>query len=173
MRVDAKGAQTATAGMMGGFPIRIDTGGRVGRGRAEVVVASPYPISVAMVSLTAEEPDPLGIIRSMENKLRSFEQVRQQAGEQISHLSAEVINADRHLAADWEHADNLAAALRRQAEIDAALHPAAVEITVGTNGHDQQQVSATACHPSGTVAASQIAGHQPAHRPRRAAGIAL
>ena len=184
--MDAKGLQGALIASIGGFSVRAVTGGRVGRGRAEVILNSPYPIIVGMVSL-GEEIDPLGIIRGVEHKLRSFEFIRSQAIERITHLTAEAANADRQLSTQWEHADKLTAALERQAEIESLFHlatattavPEHPPIIVETERQVETLESAVTVdlllRPHlGTVAASTVlAAHSAAPRPRRSVGLAL
>ena len=183
LSLNSKGFQSVAIGSIGGFGILCETGGKVGKGRAEIVLAAPYRQSIGCIDLQ-EEADPLGTVRQLEHRLRSFELVRKTAEENLAHARTQIAQAERQLGVQWEHDAKLVAALARQREIDDLLHPtatAAPEAQLVSAKLDQQaEVHAAAasdilpCPHSRTASASTIpVGHSTAARPRRSAAMAF
>ena len=123
LSMDGKAASAVSLGSVGGFSVRCETGGRTGVGRADIILDAPYRTSVGAVDLKEKELDPLGVVRTLENRLRSFDVVRSEVIARISELRGQIAQAEQQLSIPWEHQAALDAALAKQQEIDALLNP--------------------------------------------------
>jgi len=171
---------TVALGSIGGFAVRCETGGRVGTGRAEIILDAPYRQSVVTVDLAKEPPDALGIIRTLEHRLRTFDTTKAQAVTRVGELQSQIRQAEQQLDVPWEHQGKLDAALKRQAEIEAALHPTSEDMLETRPDIAEAEVHAAAIadtlprpHSGSAAANAVLAGRSAVPRPKRAAAIAL
>lgn len=176
LSVDARGANSVVLGFVGGFPIRCAVGGRVPQAAAELILAAPFALSVGMVTLS-DELDPLGIVRSLEHKLRSFDAIKAQVADRIIYLSAEVEKAEQQIGAEWEGQPKLDAALKRQGEIEALLRSPSPEREIGPILEEVSEVdtasASVARNDVATTDMGAVTARSPGLRAKRAAGMAL
>ncbi len=172
--LDGKVSSTVALATIGGFAVRCETGGRVGTGRAEIILDAPYRQSVSTVDMAKEPPDPVGIIRSLEHRLRGFDATKAQAITRVGELQTQIRQAERQLDLPWEHQTKLDAALARQQEIEACMRPTtetSLEPAATISVLERHQ-EATAC-PAVEQTSQPTQVCQPDSRPRRAACLSL
>jgi hypothetical protein len=108
-------------GNIGGFPLKVSVGGRIGKNRAELFIDSPYPVVVN--TYNASEPiAPIGLVQSIAARLHSFEASKGHLELRILECSREAAEADRKMQdMAFPHEARFQEVSRRRQEIDDLL----------------------------------------------------
>ncbi len=169
----SKGRTSNLIGNIGGFNLRVDTGGAIGAGKAELVLAAPVPLPICSISLQDRDIDPVGVIRAAENRLRSFENLKAEITERTAHLKSQVVQAEHQLLVPWEHAVQYETALAKHAEIERLLHPSLTESALEPAVAETKDRQLRATGPVDDPLRQSPPAGQPAAKPCRAAGLSL
>ena len=124
---EKENGRSIVLGGVGGFNLKTRSGGYVPKGRVEVYLDSPFPLTVQVVT-DASEVGPIGFVQSIAFKLNSFEQILDGHRHRIVEMEQEAAAAEAKLKEmEFPHEARFQEIARRREELDALLRQTAAE----------------------------------------------
>jgi N12 class adenine-specific DNA methylase/SAM-dependent methyltransferase len=128
-QADAAGHRREVIGRFDGFPVSVESGGRVGKG-VSVIIDAPCPVSQHIALTNFADASPRGLITKLENGLAALPVQREAAAERIEQARSEIARAIPLLDIPFAQADQLASLRSRQHEIESLLRPVGPDVSV-------------------------------------------